>query len=80
MPDSDVTIGEVYRLLVQIRDELQEMNGHVRMHERSIAILEHQVEDVSSSNRASSGKWGGAAGGFVGGLVAALMQFFGGQK
>lgn len=85
--DDDVSSGEIYRLLLEVRGDVKAQNGRVNSHDTDIAVVQERLRSISAEMSvvtADGRKWGAGtgavAGGFVAGLIAGLGQYFGGSK
>ena len=75
MAEAEISNGEIYRILLEVRQDVKAQNGEVNRHETRLAVLEAREHDA----RAQGSKWGAAAGGFAGGLILVLSRLWGGQ-
>jgi len=76
----DVTLGEIHRLLLEVRENQKEMrldiktqNGRVTTNERNIAVLQVKHDEVRSDLKSVGSKYGSMWGGFIGGIVTAVI-------
>lgn len=63
-PMAHPTLGEVYRVLLDVRNDVKAQNGRVFDHESRLAVLEDR------SPGRSGGLWGGA----IGGTLAVVIE------
>lgn len=56
--DNQVMLGEVYRLVVEIREEQKAQNGRLRSAETDIAVLKDRGDQSKDSHARYAG-WGG---------------------
>lgn len=67
-PEPDVSIGEVYRICLEIREAQKALDADVRAHAEKLAVL----EDRSDRGARLGGIWG-AIGGICSGFVSGLL-------
>lgn len=73
----DITLGEVHRLLLEIRSDVKAQNGKVAQHTTELAVLRVEQETLKEDARSSGRNWGAGAGAFVGGVIAVLSAVWG---
>jgi len=72
---SDVTIGEVFRVVKEIREELHAMNGSVSQHAVELAVLRERQDQLRGEARGTASRWGGGVGAAIGAAIAGLMHY-----
>lgn len=80
----EVSNGEIYRLLLEVRSDVKQQNGRVNQHSTDIALLKFEqgtlkdghatLRDDAMTRGRNWGAGTGAAGGFIGGFLAAFVE------
>lgn len=83
--NEDITLGEIHRIVTEIRADVKMQNGRVNSHDTDIAVVQERLRSITEDMESvteSGKKWGAGtgaiAGGFVSGLIYGLTQMFGG--
>lgn len=74
--EQDITLGEIHRLLLEVRADVKLQNGTVNRHETRLTLLESREADA----RQAGGKWGAIAGGAITGIVYVINAIFSGHR
>lgn len=72
-----ITLGEVHRIVTEIRNDVKAQNGRVNQHTTDIALLQAGQSALKEDAKAHGRNWGGSAGaiaGLIGGFIGGIAK------